>query len=74
VPRHLPGEAAVSSELSPEHHRLLQEIYMSVELPGKDPLKDAQISLNEFVRPASGKKGEEDAKMLTLVELSPEQV
>lgn len=60
-------------ELAYKHNRSLRELYRSLELPGKSPLKDAQNALDEAVQAAYEMKEHSDALAFLLalnVELS----
>jgi hypothetical protein len=60
------GEAAVAfrkvrDQLAYKHHRSLRELYRLLELPGDNPLKEAQAALDDAVRSAYGMKPHVDA-------------
>jgi hypothetical protein len=59
------AEAAVlfrstRDQLALRHNLSLRDLYRSLELPGKSPLKDAQVVLDDAVRAAYGMEGEAD--------------
>ena len=43
---------SIRDQLALRHNLSLRDLYRSLELPGKNPLKDAQVALDEAVREA----------------------
>jgi hypothetical protein len=52
---------SIRDQLALKHNLSLRDLYRSLELPGKSPLKDAQAALDEAVRVAYGMDGGADA-------------
>ena len=50
----------IRDQLALKHNLSLRDLYRSVELPGKNPLKDAQVALDEAVRAAYGMEEKAD--------------